>query len=122
MRSIGLARQEMRGQRVGYRTVRTEASTWHGELTLDLRNGRDWSVGEANLSIGRDTVIVRYDGRDLAYLDRQRFRAWLFLGEPAPMRVDDIEWSMHLSGTYMSVGSACFRVAPDCLSNLIAVI
>ena len=46
---------------------------WTGELMIDLRNMRDWSVGDADLTVGRDTVIMRHGGRHLASMDRDHF-------------------------------------------------
>jgi hypothetical protein len=95
---------------------------WTGELALDLRNGRNWPAGDAQLSVRRDTVIVRHAGRDVANLDRQRFRVWLLQVEPEPMRVDDVVWFTEFGVTFMNAGAGSFRVTAESLSHLIAVI
>jgi len=95
---------------------------WTGELVLDLRNARDWSVGDAEISIRRDTVIVRHQGRGLATLDRDWFRNWLTQTEPEPYVVDDVVWTAQLGSTFITAGTAAFRVTPESLANLVAVI
>jgi hypothetical protein len=97
-------------------------STWTGELVLDLRNGRNWSAGDAELSVHLDTVTLRHGERDLAILDRQRFRMWLLQAEPQPMRVDDVVWFTEFGITFMNTGAGSFRVTSESLSNLVAVI
>ena len=104
------------------RTGERQSSIWMGELVLELRNGRDWSVGDAELSLQRDTVLLRHAGRGLAVLDRDRFRTWLLDPEPTPLMVDDVVWSVQVGVTFMLTGSASFRVTSESLSNLVAVI
>jgi hypothetical protein len=107
-------------------------TTWTGELLLELRNARDWSVGDAELSVRRETVIVHHADRSLAVMDRDLFRDWLHQSDPAPLDVDDVVWSVQLGMTFMSVGPASFRqvegraaqfrVTPESLANLVLVI
>ncbi len=103
-----------------------DASTdWTGELILELRNGRDWSVGDAEVSVRRDTVIVRHAERCIAVMDRDQFRDWLTTAEPCPLAQDDAIWSIQAGMTFLAVMSgsqAAFRVTPESLGNLVAVI
>jgi hypothetical protein len=99
-----------------------DGPTWTGELTLDLRNPRGWSVRAAELTVRRDTVVVRHEGRNLAVLDRDFFRRWLGEPEPVPYAVDDLVWSVQIGMTFMTSGSTTFRVEPDSLRELVAVI
>lgn len=98
---------------------------WTGELVLELRNGRDWSVGDAEVSVHRDTVIVRHVQRCIAVMDRDQFRAWLSTTDPGPLAHDDAIWSVQAGMTFLAVMSgsqAAFRVTPESLRNLVAVI
>jgi hypothetical protein len=97
-------------------------STWTGEMTLELRNARNWSVQEAELSVRRDTVTLHHAGRDLANLDRQQFRAWLLQADPDPLHVDDVVWSTQFGTTFLSAGAGSFRVTPESLASLVMVI
>ena len=98
------------------------AGQWTGELLLDLRNGRDWSIGDAELSVRRDTVLLRHQGRNLAVLDRELFSAWLSHTNPDPLVVDDVVWQVQVGVTFMTVGHSWFRVGPESLATLVAVI
>ncbi len=95
---------------------------WTGELVLDLRNGRDWSVGEAEVSVRRDTVIVRHAGRGLAVMDRELFADWLSRADPQPLELDDVGWQVQVGVTFMTVGGSWFRVGAESLSTLVSVI
>jgi hypothetical protein len=107
---------------VGSHTGDTRESVWMGELELELRNGRDWSVGDAQLSLRPDSVLVRHAGRGLAVLDRDRFRDWLMDSEPEPLIVDDVVWSVQVGVTFLAAGSTSFRVTAESLSTLVSVI
>ena len=100
----------------------TGAGHWTGELLLDLRNGRDWSTGDAELSVRRDTVVLRHQGRGLAVLDRELFADWLSLAEPEPLAVDDVVWQVQVGITFMTVGHSWYRVGAESLSTLVGVI
>jgi hypothetical protein len=102
----------------GYR----DGLMWTGELVLDLRNGQDWSAADAELSLRRDTVLLRHEGRNLAVLDRDLFRDWLIQTEPEPLMVDDVVWSVQVGITFMAAGKVAFRVSPESLSTLVSVI
>ena len=100
----------------------TRSGQWTGELLLDLRNGRDWSIGEAELSIRRDTVVLRHQSRGLAIMDRELFADWLSHDDPSPLAVDDVVWRVQVGVTFMTVGHSWFRVVAESLSTLVAVI
>lgn len=100
----------------------TRSGQWTGELLLDLRNGRDWSVGDAELSLRRDTVVLRHQGRGLAVLDREVFADWLAQPEPEPLAVDDVVWQVQVGVTFMTVADSWYRVGPESLATLVAVI
>jgi hypothetical protein len=107
---------------VGTYIGESRKSMWTGELLLELRNGRDWSVGDAQLSLRRDTVVLHHAGRGLAVLDRDRFRDWLIDPEPDPLIVDDVVWSVQVGVTFMAAGASSFRVTSESLSILVSVI
>ena len=94
---------------------------WTGPLHLDLRNARDWSVGELDVSIARDTVEVRHQGRSLAVLDRDYFREWIFRPQ-FTYEVDDTVWTCELGVTVLHVGYSRFTVTADSMANLMTVI
>lgn len=106
--------------RVPYRNQ--PEAPWIGELVLDLRNGRNWAAGTADLSIRRDTIVVRLMGRELAVMDRDRLREWLTTPEPDPLAVDDAIWMAELGMTYLSAGQGLFRITTESLALLITVI
>jgi hypothetical protein len=92
-------------------TDRAQPGARTGDLVMDLRNGRDWSVGDAEISVRRDTVQLRHAGRGLAILDRDLFRSQLIQFDPEPLAVDDVVWSVHIGIiTFMACGNSTFRV------------
>ncbi len=99
-----------------------ERQGWTGELTLDLLNNRGWSVGAAELTVQESTVIVRYDGRSLATMDRDWFRRWLTQPHPEPCIADDLIWTVQLGITFLMTGTAVYRLTPESLRTLVAVI
>ena len=105
--------------------VNISTGAWTGELVLELRSGNDWSIGDAEVSVRRDTVVLRHEGRCLAVLDRDQLRNWLTRAEPEPLAVDDAIWSVDTGTTFIAVmaGSAPrFRVTSESLSNLVMVL
>ena len=94
---------------------------WTGHLTLDLRNARNWDVGELEVAVRRDTVEVRHHGRSLASLDRDAFREWMIRPQCAH-RVDETVWTCVSGVTVMTVGYSVFRVTSESLANLKTVI
>ena len=107
------------------RTTPTARTAWTGTLVLGLRNGRGWSVGDAEVNVRRDCVIVEHAGRSVATLDRGRFRDWLMKPEPAPLAEDDAIWSVQAGLTFLAVMSgsqAAYRVTTESLAELVAVI
>ncbi len=105
--------------------MNVQTGVWTGELVLELRNGRDWSVGDAEVSVRRDTVVLRHDGRCLAVLDRDQLRDWLTAAEPQPLAVDEAIWSVDTGSTFIAVmagSSPRFRVTRESLADLVAVI
>jgi hypothetical protein len=105
-----------------YSTGMYGALNWTGRLTLELRNGRDWAAGEAEVTLSRDTVDLCVHGRQLAVMDRDRLREWLTQAEPEPYAVDDLVWSVQLGATCLAAGTAFFTVTADSLGNLVAVV
>ena len=105
--------------------VNAQTGVWTGELVLELRNGRDWSIGGAEVSVRRDTVVLRHDGRCLAVLDRDQLRDWLTTTHPEPLVVDDAIWSVDTGSTFLAVlagSSPRFRVTAESLANLVTVV
>lgn len=97
-------------------------SEWTGELLIDLRNMRDWSVGDASLTVGRDAVIMRFGGRHLASMDRVRFRDFLGRPDPDVYQVDDVRWTVSVGATCLETGHSFFTVHPDSMRQLVGVI
>ena len=95
---------------------------WTGQVILELCGGADQSVGEAELSLHRELVWLRHDGRALAVIDRDLFRGWLIQTEPAPLVVDDVVCSVQVGITFLATGTALFRVSPESLAMLVSVI
>lgn len=102
---------------------RSRPGHWTGPLMLDIRNGRDWAAGTVEVSLGRDTVTVRHQGRMLAVLDRDRFRRWLMQVQPHDaLAADEVVWSVQAGVTCMSVGPAVYTVTRESLANLVTVV
>jgi hypothetical protein len=97
-------------------------SEWTGELMIDLRNMRDWSVGDADLTVGRDTVIMRHGGRHLASMDRDHFRDFLTCADPEVYQVDEVKWTVSVGATCLETGHSFFTVHPDSVRQMVGVI
>lgn len=95
---------------------------WTGRLTLELRNGRNWAVGDLELDVRLDTIRMSREGRELTVVDRDYLRSWLSMAEPDPYQVEDTVWSAELDRTYVTSGTAAFWVTPESLSLLVQVI
>jgi hypothetical protein len=95
---------------------------WTGELVIGLRNLRDWSAGDADLTIGRDSVVMRHGGRHLACMDRSRFRDFLTSPAPDVYEVDEVRWTVSVGSTCVQTGQSFFAVHPDSVRALVGVI
>ena len=96
-------------------------SQWTGSLHLDLRNARGWSAGALDLAVGRDTVQVRHQGRELAILDRDQFRDWMIRPQFAYV-ADDTAWATEMDVTVFQVGRSRFTITPESMAHLLTVV
>lgn len=94
---------------------------WTGDLTLELRNGRDWSAGLLEIACRRDTLQVRHLGHTLAVLDRVGFGRWLS-NPRIPHTVDDTTWTMSGDVTVLSLRYATYSVRKESLDTLLQAI
>lgn len=95
---------------------------WTGDLTLELRNGRDWSSGALDVGVHRDTIHVRHGGATRAVLDRDGFRAWLIHPDVGPHTVDDTEWFMNLGVICVDLRYVRYTVRSESIALLLSVI
>lgn len=100
------------------------AQTWTGPLNLTVRNGRDWSSGNLELTVSVDIVEVRHLGRMLAVLDRDLWRSWLRLpdDDDQEMPVDDCRWTRHGGLVRCWSGLTGLRLDPEDVEHLRTVI
>ena len=98
-------------------------ATWTGQLDVELRNGRNWSVGTIDIRLGLDTVSLWYHDRSLAVMDRDQFREWLFHPRGLIFEVDDVVWSVEAGVTCLTVGgTGQYTVTPESVRRLTVVV
>jgi hypothetical protein len=97
------------------------AEPWTGDLILDLRNGRAWNSGSLDIAVHRSSVHVGRGGYTLAVLDRSAFRVWL-INPSRPYEADDTIWTNSAGLTCLDLRYAHYRICPESMDLLRAVI
>jgi hypothetical protein len=98
--------------------VGAPAFPWTGPIHLDLLDIHGWPAGTAEMYVSVDTLTLRFDGRTLAFMVRDFFRAWI--NRPGqPYMIDDAIWSVDGDALCLTVNDRLlYAEAADALDVL----
>jgi hypothetical protein len=85
---------------------------WTGQIEFDLRNGRGWRVGTVRISLDGERLILVFESRTLAIIDRAVFRDWL-VDPSTPLAVGRVIWSIQSGRTCLTFNGSLIYAVPE---------